>query len=617
MAGERMRRRLAAIIAADIAGFSKLVAHDEEGTLSALRAHRRDLIDPKISEYNGRIANTAGDSILAEFPSVVDALRCAMEVQRGMAERNAHVPLESGIAFRIGINLGDVVEHEGDLLGDGVNVAARLEALAQPGGICVSRAARDQVRDKLNVAFDDLGEIEVKNIARRVRVFSVREPSAQRRRTWLRRVSVTSPVALIPLAAVFGIGLAFAAWPIIVQRDEVNLGSSVASRPSISVIPFSNLGNGPEQDYFSEGVTTDLIRNLSRFRELFVISSNTALHLKGKSAAEVGRELGVRYVLVGSVHKSDDRVRINVQMIETETGRHLWAEQYDERVADLFDLQDRLASQIVRKLAVQLSRIERQRAFASPTRNLKAYDYVLRGRALLRHSKRAETFEARRMFEKALSLDSSYPQAYIGLGTTYLESVLNGWTEWPQSDLDAARQLAVKALTIDGAMDEAHGLLATIYLLRKQYDAALVESERAIALNPNDPANYARQGAIHLWAGRIDGAVRALEAAHRFDPLMGVRPLAHLGMAYYLKRRYQDAAKVLERGRAINPDYAYALTVLAATYGQLGDDDRANEAISELRRVDPFFSIKSVGRLFRDKDDTATLVEGLQKAGIR
>lgn len=620
MANEATTRRLAAVVAADIAGFSRLTARDEEGTIAALRAHRRELIDPTIAAYRGRIANTAGDGILVEFSSVVDALRCAIDVQRGMADRNADVDDDARIDFRIGINLGDVIEEKGDLLGDGVNVAARLEALAEAGGICLSRAARDQVRDRMAIDLQDLGEVEVKNMARPVRVFRVRRqpgtisrPAPWRPRSWFpaRAMAIASAVF-----AIMGAGMS--AWLYSGSGDSVDLGASLPARPSIAVLPFANLSDDPQQEYFSDGITNDLITDLSKFRDLFVIASNTVFTYKGNAldVQDVSRQLGVRYVLDGSVQKTDERVRINAQLIDAEDGQHLWAERYDEPIVDLFDLQDRIASQIVRALAVRLSRLEEQRAFATPTSNLEAYDYVLRGQQLLRLSRRADNLEARRMFEHAIDLDPNYAAAHVGLGLTYLEAVLFGWTQAPHSALTRARELALHALTLDQTTDKAHSLLAATHLIRREYDLALVESERAIALNPNDAGNYAAQGATLLWSGHLEGAILALETAYRYDPMMGPRQLTHLGTAYYLKGRYQDAVQLLERSTGLSPDFAYAHTILAATYGQLGDTERAARAAAAVRRLDPFFSVEEFGKLFRNPADASSLAVGLRKTGL-
>ena len=620
MERREITRRLAAIVAADVAGYSRLTSRDEEAIVSALRAHRRELVDAKIVEYGGRIANTAGDSLLVEFPSVVDALRCSLDIQRGMAGRNAGIDDDARIEFRIGINLGDVIQEDGDLLGDGVNVAARLEGLAEPGGICLSRAARDQVRDRMDVAFEDLGEVKVKHIERPVRVFRVagaqgreKRPPPSPARTATGRRLVALAAAAIALA-----GLGTAASIHLTDQGSPLFGSASAARASIAVLPFANLSDDPEQDYFSDGFTTDLITELSKFRDLFVISSNTAFTYRDGPASvrEVGGDLGVRYALEGSIRRLGDRIRINVQLTDTETGQSLWAERYDEPVDNLFDLQDQITLQIVRTLAVRLTRLEQDRALATSTRNLEAYDYVLRGLHLQRRSTRADNIEARQMFERAIELDPDYAHALVGLGDTQVEDVLFGWSEMPQQALARAHELALGALSIDQDFDRAHGLLASVHLIRRQYEQALVESERAIALNPNDPDNYADQGATLVWSGHPEGAVRALETAHRFDPMMGARPLTHLGVAYYLTGRYDEAVAALERAIGINPEFAYGHTILAATHGMRGDREPGLRAAAAVLRLDPFFSTETFGRLFRDPGHAERLVEGLRKAGL-
>ena len=613
-------RRLAAIVAADVAGYSRLIAADEEGTLAALRAHRAELIDPRITEYHGRIANTAGDSILIEFPSVVEALRCAVDVQRGMAERNGELAEDRWIAFRVGINLGDVIEQDGDLLGDGVNVAARLEGLADPGGICLSRAARDQVRDRIEVALEDLGEVEVKNMARPVRVFRVlAEPGsfteiAGKPRS--KQLSMRVTAALIVVAVLAGGGVL--AWLEPWRSDSASLTSLLSAKTSIAVLPFSNLSRDPDQEYFSDGITNDLITDLSKFHDLFVIASNSVFTYKGKAVKiqKVGRELGVNYVLEGSVQKLGDRVRINAQLIDAADGKHLWAERYDGATTDLFDLQDRITQNIVGVLAIKLTDIERERASAKSTRDLQAYDYVLKGRHLISHVTSKANFEARELFRKALGQDPDYADAYTGLGRTYLNAFLYGWTHAPGDAIKRTEQLVRRAMSIDPSSVDGYRLRGNLNLLHRQYDLALIGLERAIAINPNDAYSHHIQGVVLVWAGRPDGAINALETALRFDPRMNAEGLATHGLAYYLKERYGDAVTVLRQSAKASTDYLYAHQILTAALGQLGRSEAAAREAAVVRRLDPFFDTGQSGSLFRDPADRAKLVDGLKKVGL-
>jgi TolB-like protein/class 3 adenylate cyclase len=615
-----LERRLAAILAADVVGYSRLMGEDEVGTLAALKAHREALIDPKIAEHQGRIVKTTGDGMLVEFPSVVEAVQCAVEIQTGMAERNAEVPEDRRMLFRIGINVGDIIIEGDDIFGDGVNVAARLEGLAEPGGICVRRTVRDHVRDKLPLVFEDMGEVEVKNIARPVRVFRIIvDPDMAS--TVIRRTKSTRYGRRLALASGSILAITIAAslaWLQPWQPTPALDLSSASARPSIAVLPFTNLNRNPEQEYFSDGVTNDIITDLSKFHDLLVIASNSVFTYKGEAVnvQEVGRELGVRYVLEGSVQRVGERVRINAQLIDATTGHHLWADRYDDAARNLFQLQDQITSHIVRTLAVQLTDFEQERAFAKPTHDLEAYDYVLRGRQRLLRFGRADNFEARDLFRKAIELDPSYADAYAGLGWTYLNAFLFGWTSAPKDALERSEKLAQQALAIDASSVDGHRLLGRVYVNRRRHDLAMVELERVITLNPNNAQSYAEQGIVLVWSGRPDGAITSLEIARRFDPNMNAESLAHLGLAYYLKERYADAVKFLERSLAQNPDFQFGHQVLAAAYGQLG---RAREALREadaVRRLYPFFDVDEYGRQFRDPAHAAHVTDGLRKAGL-
>jgi TolB-like protein/class 3 adenylate cyclase/Tfp pilus assembly protein PilF len=616
----KVERKLAAILAADVVGYSRLIGADEIGTLARLKALRQEFIDPTIAEHRGRIVKLMGDGALVEFASVVDAVECGVAIQRGVAERNEEVPEYQRIEFRIGINLGDVVVEGDDIYGDGVNVAARLEGLAQPGEICIARAARDQVRDRLDLILDDLGEVEVKNIARPVRVFRVLTdpnavavaPRTAMSKIPVRRIALTAGVILL-------VGLS---WIVLWQRPwapRVMFQSSpLSANSSIAVLPFENLSEDSDEEYFSDGVTEDIITDLSKFHDLLVVASNSTFAYRDKpvSVGQIGRELGVRYVLEGSVQRKDQRVRINAQLIDAASGQHLWAERYDESIDDIFDLQDKITKRIVQSLAVRLTDIELDRVAAKPTSNLEAYDYVLKGRALASNLTRADNFEARDMFRRALDLDPSYAPAYSGLGFTYFHGVLYGWAVLPNRDLDRAFKLAQTSLDLNESDVVAHRLLGRIYLFRKEYDLGMVELERALALNPNDAASYVDQGLNLVWSSRAEGAILAFETALRLDPNMGAEGLFHLGLAYYLTGRYEDAILHLERSGGRNPDFVLTHVALAAAYGQIENHAKASRAAATIRQLDPFFSVNEFGGLFRDPDDAAQVTAGLRKAGL-
>ncbi len=619
MEAHGMRRRLSAIMCTDVVGYSRLMAADEEGTLARLKAHREELIEPTIAAHQGRVVKLMGDGALVEFASVVEAVRAGVEIQRGMAARNADAPADRRIIFHIGINQGDVVIDGDDIYGDGVNVAARLQERAAPGGICISDRVYGDIRGKIDVGLDDLGDQELKNIPEPVRVYRVltgpdtgsgalRKASARR---FLRRG------ALAAALVVAVVGAAIWQWPW--APEPTFRASPMTAKSSIAVLPFVNLSTDPDQEYFSDGITKDIITDLSKFHDLFVIASNSVFTYKGKSVTvgEVSRELGVRYVLEGSVQKLGERVRINAQLIDGTTGQHLWAERYDEAAADLFDLQEKITRHIVRALAVRLTKIEQNRAFAKPTRDLQAYDFVLRGRALLATSERAENFKARALFRRAIELDPAYASAHAGLGWTFVISVLFGWTGSPQAAMENAHQRAQKALSLDLSNIDGHRLLARIYITRRQYDLALIETERVIAINPNDAGGYAEQGVALVWSGRPDGAILAVETALRFDPNMDPNTLWHLALAYYLKERYADAVAILEQNIGRRPDNAvFDYQLLAASYAQMVRPDEAIRAAAAVRRLNPFFEAKDFGGMFQEPADAARVVEGLRKAGL-
>jgi TolB-like protein/class 3 adenylate cyclase len=625
MAEERAERRLAAILAADVVGYSRLMGEDEEGTLSKLNSHLRELIEPRITEHTGRIVKTTGDGLLVEFASVVDAVQCAVSMQEGMAERNTDAPENQKIEFRIGINVGDVIVQDDDVYGDGVNVASRLEGLAQPSGICISRTARDQVRDKLSYGLEDLGEVEVKNIARPVRAFRVLTDAknagnslGKSTRSTGRHWSMSIATVLVLISVAGGV-MWWQPWvaritPVSVEQMRFPL----PNKPSIAVLPFANLSKDSKQEYFSDGITNDIITDLSKFASLYVSASNTVFTYKGKPAKvqDVSRELSVRYVLEGSVQQSGERVRINVQLTDATAGNHLWAERFDRKLEGLFALQDEIVQTIVSALAVKVSAAERERAMRKDTKSLQAYDYLLRGWEYFSRTTRSANLEARRMFLKAIELDSRYALAYVGLGWTYRTSVGHGWTEFPDQALDRAHDYAQKALSLKES-SAARRLLGYVYLIRAKYDHASRELQRAIELNPNDWDSRAVHGSVMLYTGQLDEALSVFETALRLNPTMEPDRAFELGLAYYLKGRYDDAIKILEQNLARNPDHGISHIPLAAAFAQSGRSKDAEREAASVRRFNPFFDIASFGTRFRDPAARASIAEGLRQAGLK
>ena len=611
-----VERRLAAILVADVVGYSRLMGANEEATHARLKSLRRELIDPKITQHRGRIVKTTGDGMLIEFPSVVGAVRCAVEVQRGMTARNAEVPSDQRMEFRIGINLGDVIAEDGDIYGDGVNVAARLEALAEPGGICISGTVRNHIGDRLALTLIDLGERSVKNIARPVRVYRIdvgtktaASPAARSLRVQARMTRRSWQGAALAFAVLALIGAGAFLWR---KPGE----SQRAERPSIAVLPFANQSGDAADNYFSEGITGDIINALGRFPTLTVKAAGLA-QLKDKVApADVGRSLGVRYLVEGSVRRAADRVRVSTRLSDAQQGTVLWSEQFEKQLKDIFDVQDAITLHVAGTLAANLTRLEQRRALAKRPENLDAYDLVLRGRAALLRWSRSENREARQLFEQALRLDPNYAAAYAWLGLAYHYMATLGWTEFPDEMLARAEEVARKALSLDPESAAAYQVLSSLHTIRLQYELALVETDRALALNPSDSESHAARGNALLWMGRIDEASAQLETAFDLNPNLSAADAFALGLAYYLSRRLDDAIRFLEPEVLRNPDYIYNLVLLAAAYGQLGRAADAQRMAEEVRRQLPGFDARAFGSRLQNRAHHDYVTEGLTKAGL-
>jgi adenylate cyclase len=631
-----IERRLAAILATDVVGYSRLMGADEVGTLRALRRCRRELIDPAIAARHGRIVKTTGDGMLIEFASAVDAVACAITVQQGAANRDRDLSEDRRLVFRVGINLGDIISEENDIFGDGVNVAARLESLCEPGGICISRAVRDQVRDKLPVAFDDLGEQTVKNIARPVRVFGLAPPaiaaappltpntravpSGRRRRAMAAALAAVAVVAagggagwwLIrgpepPPAALGGTG-----------SPAAPTASVAATRASIAVLPFISLGAETAGDYFADGLTEDIIAALGRFRELSVMARAAVFAYKSRNPtpSEVGRDLGVRYVVEGSVRRSPERLRVSVSLTDTSRGAVLWSDQYDAELKDIFSVQDQITRRISGALAVRVTSLEQALSAAKPPDNLEAYDLVLQGRAFAERLTRAATAQARDFFERALELDPNYAAAYIGLGNVDLAATLNGWRPDPVAALERAEALAKKAIALDPLNPGAHALLGRIALSFGEYDRALDALKRAIDLNSSDPQSYGALLNVLLFRGDVEGAIAAGEKLAEFQPDFPQSDAFHLAVAYVLADRASDAVRVLERTLDRNPEFLYAKVALAASYAAIGRQRDAERQSTEVKQRFPTFSSQEFGSLLRDPAQREKLAGALKRAGF-
>ena len=546
-------RRLAAILAADVAGYSRLMGADEEGTLAALKAIRRELGDPKVKEHRGRIVKTTGDGLLIEFASVIDAVRCAVEVQRGMAERNAEVPEARRIEFRIGINLGDIIRDGRDIFGDGVNIAARLEALSEPGGICVSGIVHDQVRDKLDVAFEDMGERQVKNISRPVHV-------------WRRRLG---------------------AKPVIPASTPLPL----PDKPSIAVLPFANMSGDPEQEYFADGMVEEIITALSRIRWLFVIARNSSFTYKGQAVdvKQVGRELGVRYVLEGSVRKAGDRVRITGQLIDAATGVHLWADRFDGSLKDVFELQDRVASSVAGVIEPTLQAAEIRRAAERPTSDPTTYDLYLRALPLWSTYEKDRIIRALDLLGQAIERAPHYGPALALAAQCYNVLAVSGWTDDSEASHRKAIDLARQALR--WAPDDPDALANAGFVLGvlgEDIDLAIASIDRSLALNPSFARGWAWSAVLRNVAGQPDIAIEHFNRSLRLSPRdrMGTFSIP-LGTSYFLKRQFDDAASILLASVQEAPTFAVAYRLLASCYAHMGRLDDAREIVRRLREITP------------------------------
>ncbi len=580
MAEQRVERRLAAILAADVVGYSRLIGADEQGTLDQLSLLRAELIDPKIAEHRGRIVKTTGDGLLVEFGSVVDGLRCANEWQHDMAARNAGAG-DGRIEFRIGINVGDIVVEHGDIFGDGVNVAARLETLAEPGGICVSARVQEDAAGRLDLGFEDLGEQSLKNIARPVRVFRVRGPGA---------VLASSTHKIAP----------------------VENALALPDKPSIAVLPFQNISGDPEQEFFADGIAEDIITALSRYPSLFVIARNSSFSFKRRATdlRQIGEELGVRYVLEGSLRKSGNRVRLTAQLIEAETGKHVWAERYDRDLADIFVVQDEITLATTVAIAPAIAEAEQQRAMRKPPASLDAWGFCQRGIWHLGKASAADNGLAEKFFRQSINLDPMFAAGYTGL------SAVLSRTKGTQSEEEA---LARRAVALDGGDAEAHARLALAMVARGDYAGACAQAERALALCPNLAAAHGALGVALAYSGRPRDGLAALEKCIRLDPRSPslVNRLTQLALAHYFCGDYDAALEAAQRAIRSFPDFPSPYRWAAAALGALGRTAEAKDALQKAIAVSPAefdFQVCERPPWFRPQEH-AHMIDGLRKAG--
>jgi adenylate cyclase len=626
------QRKLAAILCADVASFSRLMREDEAATYDALK-RLRSAIDPLIAGHAGRIVSTAGDGLLADFGSVVGALACAVEIQQAARDLNAAAPRERHLQLRIGVNLGDViVADDNDLYGDGINIAARLQALAPPGGICLSQIVYEQVKNKLTLDFRSLGAHRVKNIAEPVRVYAVGPALPGTRWRFARwRMPIVLWVA--------GIGIAAGLIVVVVAQFSIRDPSPVAAataaravptlavparlaeRTPIAILPFKNLSPDAGQDFFADGVSEDIINALGRFSNLLVAAKSASFQFKGRNVSpeEAGRTLDVRYLVEGSVRRAGDRLRVTVELTEAATGVHLWSDDYNVETKDVFAVQDEITKRIVGATAVKLTQFERDRVLRKPTANLAAYEFVLRGRTNgLINQTRAANDEARAQFQRAVDLDPNYAEAYAALGWTHYEAAVSGWSEFPADEIKQAETLAQKALSLDPATTNAYRLLSIVSVFRRDYDRALAQVDQALALNPSASENFQERGYVLAWSGKPAEAVTWLEATLRLDG-SSARALHLLGLAKYFLGQYAEAVSALDRSLASSPGRIIQLNThvfLAAAHARLGHPQEAERERSIVMSLQPFFDAGRFASQFGTDDERRDMLAGLETAGF-
>jgi adenylate cyclase len=585
-----LERRLAAILAADVVGYSRLMGEDESGTLERLKALRRELVQPKITERKGRIVKLMGDGLLAEFPSVVEAVLCAVDVQRGMNERESEITDERRIRLRIGVNLGDIIVEGSDIYGDGVNVAARLEGLADPGSICVSGTVFDHVEAKVDLDFVDLGEQEVKNIEQPVQVY---------------RITLNN-----------GMGAKTTADALIGSATVLKL----PDKPSIAVLPFDNMSGDPEQDYFTDGIVEDIITELSREPDLFVIARNSSFAYKGKSPdiRQVARELGVRYVLEGSVRKAGNRIRLNAQLIEAETGHHVWAERYDRTLEDVFEVQDELTNTIQNTLLQKVRESGMDNAMSRAPKDMNAYDHMLRAFGLVLRFNRANNEEAIREAEAALDLDPSYARAHMVLAWAYLYTVWSAWTDDVEQAIERGYEAAQKAIAADRNDFWGHAALGFAELCLHHHERALSALDRALALNPNSADVRTMRGMVLNFLGRPEEGLKDIELAIRHNPHHPDWYLIGIGRANYMLGRYEEAIPHIERLVAATPELAVGRLLLVAVYVGSGRLDAARAEVSAYLEINPGLTIGQVRMIvpFQKEEDLERYCYLLRQAGL-
>jgi adenylate cyclase len=623
MADERANRKMSAILSADVKGYSRLMSADEEGTVKALN-DCREIIARCVADHRGRVVDSPGDNVLAEFVSTVEAAKCAVKIQEDLKVRNDDLPESERMEFRIGVNLGDVIEEEDRIYGDGVNIAARLEGLAETGGICISGTAFDHVKGKLQLGYQFVGKQTVKNIPDPIRAYKVlmapedagKIIGEAKSNKWRWVLAAAAMLAAVVVA--FFISNIYFGPPPIESASVDKMAYPLPDKPSIVVLPFDNMSGDPKEDYLSDGLTEQIITTLARYPRLFVIAGQSAFRYKGEPVKiqKVAEDLGVQYVLKGGVQKSDDRLRITVQLIDAISGSYIWSERYDRQLKDFFDLQDEITINVMNSTVAELTEGEQARRWTQRVTNLKALEkyYQAQGVFCL-HTK--ENYEkARPLFEEAIALDPNFVLPYVYLGYCHLG--LARWSKTPAKSIQTALELAQKAMAIDETHDGPHRLLATIYRRKRQHDKALAEVEKAIDLNPNSSESYMMLSLTLGEMGRWKESVLYGEKSLRLSPFPGAFPFLALGRAYFMTEQYDKSIATFKKALKVSPKFKLAYVYLAECYNALGRDSEAAAAVKEVFRLDPKFTIEWYQKTlqYKNKADIEREVAALKKLGL-
>ncbi len=632
MATEGFKRKLAAVFSADVAGYSRLMADDETATVKTLEAYR-EVLCVLIKQHRGRVVDSPGDNLLAEFASVVDAVQCGVAVQKEIETRNAELPESRRMQFRIGINLGDVIEEEGRIYGDGVNIAARLESLADPGGICVSKTAFEHIEAKLPFGYEFLGEQTVKNIAKPVGTYRVlmeprvtvkAQPEAKPKVGARRKPLFVALLGVLVVAVGSAVFWFFSHPPVrpsVEKASQQRMAFPLPDKPSIAVLPFSNLSGDPEQEYFSDGLTEEIISALSGVPKLFVIARNSTFTYKGKpvKVQQVSEELGVRYVLEGSVRRADDKIRITAQLVDALDGHHLWAKRYDRNLSDIFAVQDEITKEIITAMQVELTEGEGAKAASKGTNNLETYLKCLQANELMNQLNPESNALGRQLAEEAIALDPNYAWAYYTLGRFHAVDVWVGTSKSPKESIAKAIELMQKAIALDGTLAEAHGLLGFLFSQTRQHDKAVAEAEKAVALNPNSAGAHYFVGKTLFFSGRCEESIPEYQRAIRLNPIPPTTYLWSIGLSYAFTGQYDEAITWCEKAVRQEPNDLIARMMMTVAYSFSGRDEKARAEAAEVLRIQPKFSLQQLEErlTYKREDDRERVLGALRKAGLK